>query len=114
LDVEIIGGSYAPQDGRYDFDFSAVRLDFDESAVERGIAAACSEYTQIGNAFMAAARRDADGDEVPPNGDKIQQDANAKASAVRSRLEALLQNEAPGGNHALFTALLNGRPARRD
>ena len=112
LDVDIIGASYAPQDGRYDFDFSAVRLDFDEAAVARGIEAACAEYAAIGAAFVAAARADARGDDVPPNGERIAGDANAQAAAVRSRLEALLQSHAPGGNYAIFTALLNGEPAR--
>lgn len=112
LDVEIIGASYAPQDGRYDFDFSAVRLDFDEAAVERGIAGACAEYAAIGSAFMAAARADSGEDDVPPNGERIARDANAQAGAVRSRLETLLTAQAPSGNNAIFTALLNGKPVR--
>ncbi len=112
LDVEIIGASYAPQDGRYDFDFSAVRLDFDEAAVARGVAAACAEYAAIGAAFMAAAHADTGGDDVPPNGERIARDANAQADAVRSRLEAALEAQAPGGNNAIFIALLNGTRVR--
>lgn len=108
LEVEIVGASYAPQDGRYDFDFSDVRLTFDAAAVERGIATACTEYAAIGEAFLAEARADAGGDEVPPNGMRIEQSANAKVGAVRARLEELLREQAPGGNYALFTALVNG------
>src|SRR5690606_29095643 len=96
LEVEIVGGSYAPQDGRYDFDFSDVRLSFDEAGVERAIAAACAEYTAIGEAFLAEARADARGAEVPPNGMRIEQSANAKVAAVRARLEELLTAQAPG------------------
>lgn len=109
LDVEIIGGSYAPQDGRYDFDFSSVRLTFDRSAVERAIAEACEEYVAIGEAFLAEARADASGDEPPPNGMRIEQSANAKAGAVRERLAELLNAQAPGGTNEIVLALLNGR-----
>lgn len=113
LAVEIIGGSYAPQDGRYDFDFSDVRLEFDRGAVERAIAAACTEYVAIGEAFLRDARADASGGDVPPNGMRIEGSANAKVSAVRERLEASLNAEAPNGNNAVLLALLNGRPVGR-
>ena len=112
LEVEIVGGSYAPQDGRYDFDFSDVRLSFDSAAVARGIETACAEYTAIGEAFVAEARADARGVEVPPHGMRIEQSANAKVATVRARLEELLTAQAPGGNYALLTALLNGRRVR--
>lgn len=109
LDVQIIGGSYAPQDGRYDFDFSAVRLDFDTAAVERAVADACAEYIAIGEAFVADARADVvPGDDVPPNGMQLESSANGKASLVRARLEQVLESQAPGGNNALLMALLNG------
>jgi hypothetical protein len=114
LEVDIIGASYAPQDGRYDFDFSAVRRSFDEAAVKRGIAAACTEYAQIGDAFMSAARADAGGRDLPPNGNRLEQEANANAGIVRARLESLLQAEAPSGNNALHLALLNGRRVGRN
>jgi len=109
LEIDVVGASYAPQDGRYDFDFSDVRLTFDAAAVERGIAAACAEYASIGEAFLAEARADAAGDDVPPNGMRMEQSANAKVGAVRERLEELLRSQAPGGNYALLTALMNGQ-----
>jgi hypothetical protein len=112
VEVEVVGGSYAPQDGRYDFDFSEVRLTFDAAAVERAVAEACKEYVAIGEAFLAEAGADAQGDEVPPNGMRIEQSANAKVGTVRERLEALLSAQAPGGNYALLTALMNGRRVR--
>ena len=111
LEVEIIGASYAPQDGRYDFDFSEIRLDFDAAAVDRAVAAACAEYLAIGEAFLTRARAAmADsGDAVPPDGLRLQSDANGRVDEVRARLEAVLQAEAPGGG--LHMALLNGQPA---
>ncbi len=48
LDVQVIGSSYAPQDGRYRFDFSGARNDFDRNAVEKAIDDACSAYRKIG------------------------------------------------------------------
>jgi hypothetical protein len=113
LAVEILGASYAPQDGRYDFDFSGVRLEFDRSAVERGIAAACAEYVAIGEAFLAQARADTSGDDVPPNGMSIERSANAQASVVRERLEKILNAQAPGAINAVLAALLNGRSVGR-
>jgi len=108
--VEILGASYAPQDGRYDFDFSNVRLDFDRSAVERAVVDACAEYVAIGEAFLEQVRKNAGDDEVPPNGMRIESSANAKVGVVRERLAALLREQAPGGNEAVLLALLNGRP----
>jgi hypothetical protein len=40
-EVQVIGSSYAPQDGRYRFDFSGTRNDFDRTAVEGAIGDAC-------------------------------------------------------------------------
>lgn len=108
LDVEILGASYAPQDGRYDFDFADVKLDFDRAATEAAIADACAEFVEIGESFLAEARAGVV-DDYLPNGMQIEGSANAKAGAVRQRLEAALQAQAPGGNYAVFTALINGR-----
>lgn len=112
--VEVIGASYAPQDGRYDFDFSDVRFSFDKAAVARGIAEACSEHAAIGEAFVAAARADAGDQELPPNGMRLESDANRRAGAVQARLEALLESQAPGGNNAVHPALLNGQRVDSD
>ena len=108
--VEILGASYAPQDGRYDFDFTGVRLEFDRSAVEQAVVAACAEYTAIGEAFLAEAHADAGDDEVPLNGIRIERSANAKVDVVRERLAALLRAQAPAGSEAVLLALVRGRP----
>lgn len=107
LDVQIIGASYAPQDGRYDFDFSEVRTDFDAAAVERAIVTACAEYAEIGATFLAEARADTS-DDLPPNGMQIEGRANSRAGAVREALEEVLQAQAPNGNNAVLMALING------
>jgi hypothetical protein len=108
LDVQIIGGTYAPQDGRYDFDFSEVRTDFSAAAVERAIVNACAEYGTIGEAFLAEARAKITEDNLE-EGMPIEGEANGNVQRVRSQLETVLQAQAPGGNSAIYTALLNGR-----
>ena len=107
LDVQILGASYAPQDGRYRFDFSGVRSDFDPTAVAQAIEAACGEYRRIGDEFMATARAGMRGDDLP-GGFELEQRSNAAAAAVLANLEQLLGAQAPGADGALFQALLNG------
>ncbi len=108
LDVQIIGGSYAPSDGRYDFDFSEVKTDFDRAAVDRAIEEACGAYRGIGERFLATARPKVVNDDLP-GGMDLEGAANAEAAPVRARLEEALKTLAPAGNGALFTALLNGK-----
>src|SRR5262245_27604277 len=71
LDVQIIGPSYAPQDGRYRFDFSKVRTTFDKTAVDSAIDHARAEYVEIGRAFTADAKAHRVGDTLP-TGQQIQ------------------------------------------
>ena len=40
--------AYAPQDGRYKFDFSKVRMTFDEKAVDAAIKTACDKVHAAG------------------------------------------------------------------
>lgn len=107
LDVQILGSSYAPQDGRYQFDFSDVRNEFDRAAVESAIKSACIEYRKIGEAFMAEAKANMEGDMLQ-NGDALEGAANAKAFPLMSALGDELQSLAPSGNAAILNALLNG------
>ena len=107
LDVQILGPSYAPQDGRYQFDFSAVRNNFDSAAVERAIVNACAEYRKIGEAFMAEAQANMDGDMLP-NGFDLENAANAKAFPVISALGDSLTSLGPSGNAPILTALIGG------
>jgi hypothetical protein len=107
LDVEILGGSYAQQDGRYRYDFSQVKTGFDRQAVRAAVASACAEYVAIGQAFVDDARGRIVNDMLP-GGDELQGGANRRVEPVRGRLEDALQAHAPAGNGALFQALLNG------
>ena len=110
LDVQILGASYAPQDGRYRFDFSDVRDSFDRDAVRAAIQRVCAEYRAIGEAFMAEARAKHDGD-IVQGGYELERQYNARLNPLRLDLEAVLQAEAPSANNALYMALLNGEPA---
>ena len=47
------GVSYAPQDGRYTFDFSKVRMTFSETKVDAEIKAACERVHAAGRDFLA-------------------------------------------------------------
>jgi hypothetical protein len=103
--------SYAPQDGRYEFDFSAVKQDFDRNAVEGAIAAACRDYAAIGEAFMSDAQNRISEDRLDEGG-AIEGAANGRLGAVRETLEAALVAHAPAGDGALLRALMEGQPAR--
>lgn len=107
IDVQVLGSSYAPQDGRYRFDFSGMRNDFDQAAVDRAIAGACSEYREIGDAFMADARAGMQ-DDMLPNGYELQNAANARAFALMSALGDTLQSLGPTGNAPILNALMSG------
>jgi hypothetical protein len=107
LEVQIVGPSYAPQDGRYDFDFSGMRNNFDRAAVESAIKSACAEYRKIGEEFMAAAKAGMQGDMLP-NGPELENAANAKASPLMNALGDKLKSLGPAGNAPILTALING------
>jgi hypothetical protein len=107
LDVEILGGSYAQQGGRYRYDFAQVKTGFDRQAVAAAVASACAEYVAIGEVFVNEARGRIVNDMLP-GGDELQAAANRRVEPVRQRLEDALQAHAPAGNGALFQALLAG------
>ena len=108
LDVQIIGPSYAPQDGRYEFDFSKVRTDFDRETVENAIHEACAAYIATGERFVADANA-RKGDEGVTGGMELEQAANASVGPVRKKLEETLQSAAPAGDGALIQSLINAR-----
>lgn len=107
LDVQILGGSYAQQDGRYRYDFSQVKTGFDRQAVDAAVKEACAEYVRIGREFVSTARGRIAND-LLPGGDELQGAANQRVEPVRQRLEEALRTHAPAGNGALFQALLAG------
>lgn len=107
LDIQIIGSSYAPQDGRYRFDFSGLTLEFDRQALAESIASACSEYQRLGEAFMANAAKLRQADDLP-GGFELETSVNQQASLINQKLERELQSRAPASSGALYQALLNG------
>ena len=109
LDVQVIGSSYAEKDGPYEFDFSAVRSDFDRATVDAAIDRACADYDRIGEQFLATARAQVVNDYLP-NGMELEAAANAKLEPVRAGLEEALKAQSPSGDGALFQALLNAQP----
>jgi hypothetical protein len=107
-EVQIIAGTYPPQDGRYDFDFSKVRMTFDKSAVSSAIEKACADWTKEAIAFKEKASK------LMYAGDsdaafKLERAAGSKVSAINSGLEAALNEQAPSANYnaAMMEALQN-------
>ena len=107
LDVQVLGSSYAPQDGRYDFDLSGMRNNFDRAAVESAIKTACADYRKIGEEFMAGAKANMDGDMLP-SGPALENAANAQAFPLNSALGDKLTSLGPAGNAPILNALING------
>ncbi len=107
IDVQVLGSSYAPQDGRYRFDFSGARNTFDRNAVDGAITRACNDYRAIGEEFLASARRGISNGFLP-NGDALENAANARVSPLVTALGEQLQALAPTGNATILNALLNG------
>jgi hypothetical protein len=108
IDVAVFGSSYAPQDGRYDFDFSKVRMTFDKTKVDAAVTQACREYAAQGKTFLAKldaklAANDHDG------AFKLEMSASGWIAPVRERLETVLKANAPSADYALLNALQNGK-----
>lgn len=111
-DVAVLGPSYAPQDGRYDFDFSGVRTGFDKAAVSAAVGKACADWTKEAAAFQLKARAlvDAKNSRAAFEHERA---AAAVVAPIEAALNGVLAAEAPSANHALVLALQNPRPARR-
>lgn len=112
-EVQIIAGTYPPQDGRYDFDFSKVRMTFDKSAVSSAIEKACTDWTKEAVVFKEKASK------LMYAGDseaafKLQGASSSKVSTINSALEAALNAQAPASNYnaAMMGAMQNPKRAR--
>lgn len=110
-EVHVIGGTYAPQDGRYKFDFSKVRMSFDKAAVSAAIAEACAEWTQEAIVFkekasklMYAGQSDA--------AFQYERAAQAKVSKINQKLEAALDAQAPARNYNADMMMALQNPTR--
>jgi hypothetical protein len=110
-DIAVMGSSYAPQDGRYDFDFSKVRYSFDKAAVEGAIRQACMEYRAQGRTFLAKldpliAGKDWEG------AHRLEQQAMGWVEPVRRRLDDVLTKQSPNSDFALVVAMQNPKRAK--
>ncbi len=106
--VEIASQAYAPQDGRYSFDFSRVRLTFDEAAVDAAIKSACDQVKARGKEFLAKvdpliAAKDWDG------AFKAEGAAQGKLEPIRQELQAKFAKISPGDFTEIQLAMMNGR-----
>lgn len=106
--IAILGDAYAPKDGRYDFDFSKVKVSFDKPAVEAAISQACSAWVAEASAFHKKARPLADANNFDGAAAAARTGA-ARLEPVAKVLEATLNAQAPGADYAFFTAMQNGR-----
>jgi hypothetical protein len=107
-DVTVLGSTYAPQDGRYKFDFSKVRYTFDEKVAGAAIDKACADYAAKGKEFLAkldpmVAREDWEG------AHRLEQGAMTWIDPIRARMEDTLNKQSPNVNIAVMDALQNGK-----
>lgn len=107
-DVAVLGSSYAPQDGRYKFDFSKVRMTFDEKAVDAAVKEGCDGYKAEGVKFLAKidpmiARQDWEG------AHRAEQAAMGGVDIVLDRMNAKLAKLSPDDGYPMLTALQNGK-----
>jgi hypothetical protein len=107
IDVAVIGGSYAPQDGRYNFDFSEIRTTYDQAAVDQAIDAACAAWEAEGQVFKAHVQGLVDAEKWD-EAHNYEMGAYGKIDAIVTPLQEVLQREAPSADYAVFNALMNG------
>jgi hypothetical protein len=106
--VEIAGEALAPTNGRYNFDFSKVRMSYDEKAVDAAIKAACDQVHVKGKAFLAKVdplikKQDWDG------AFKAEGSAQGALDVTRQDLKAKLNTLGPGDFSAIQMAMMNGK-----
>ncbi|HOZ26603.1 MAG: hypothetical protein KBF30_00605 [Hyphomonadaceae bacterium] len=105
--VTVAGEAYAPQSGRYKFDFSKVRMTFDKPKIDAAIKTACDKVHVAGKAFLA---------KVDPliaakNWDaafKAEQSAMAALEPIRKELQAAYDRLGPGDFTEIQLAMMNG------
>lgn len=112
-EASIIGSTYAPQDGRYQFDFSKVRMTFNKDVVAGAIAKACADYTKEAAAFKAKAGPLMSSGQSQAALD-LQGAVSRKVSDISQKLQAVLEAEGPAGsyNAEMMQALQNPKPVK--
>jgi hypothetical protein len=106
--VTVAAEAYAPQDGRYTFDFSKVRMTFDEAQVDAAIKSVCDKVHAAGRDFLAKvdpaiARQDWDG------AFKLEGWAHGRLEPIRADLQAAYDKFSPGDFSEIQLALMNGK-----
>ena len=107
-DVEILGASYAPQDGRYQFNFADMRESFEKEGVAKAIRTACAEYAKVGETFLLTARNKVS-DKNLDEGPLLETTANAKAARIRGELEEQLHKFSPNSKNTILLAMVHGQ-----
>ncbi len=105
--IVVTDEAYAPQDGRYRFDFSHVRMTFDETKVDAEIKSACERVHAAGRDFLAKidpviAQKDWD------NAFKLEHWAKGRLSPIRHDLQVAMDELSPGDFSEIQLALMNG------
>ena len=112
-EVQVIGSTYAPQDGRYQFDFSKVRMTFNKAVVANAISKACAAWTKEAAAFKekASALMNSGQSQAAHN---LEGTASSRVNAIVATLKTVLDAEGPAGNFnmAMMDALQNPKPVK--
>jgi hypothetical protein len=105
-EASIVGASYAPQDGRYQFDFSKVRMTFNKDVVGNAVTKACADWTKEATAFKAKASPLMNAGQSQAALD-LQGAVSRKVGEIQQTLQQVLDAEGPAGNYntAMMQAL---------
>jgi len=105
--VLVTEDAYAPQEGRYRFDFSKVRMTFDKAKVDAEIKSACARVHVAGRDFLAKvdpviAQKDWD------HAFKLEGWTKARLGPIRHDLKIAMDKLSPGDFSEIQLALMNG------
>lgn len=106
--VEIAAQALAQEGGRYAYDFSKVRMTFDEKAVDAAISQACDQVKARGKEFLAKvdpllAKKDWDAAFLAEGA------AQAKLEPIRTELKAKFDKISPGDFSEIQMAMMNAK-----
>lgn len=110
-DVQVLGSVYAPQDGRYQFDFSKVRYSFDEKAIDAAVKEGCDGYSAKGREFLSTvdpliAKQDWDG------AHKLEMTSSSWVEPIRKKMDATLEKLSPNYGQPVMAALQSGKKVK--
>ncbi|MBR9883978.1 MAG: hypothetical protein GYB21_10095 [Oceanospirillales bacterium] len=112
LEPELLFASgYAPQDQRYTFDFSRLRVGFNKQRVSALISKACDDWTVQAVEFKREINELVQANRTELAHDFQRARSNRLADTVVNKLEDDLRNEAPSGNDEVMLVLMSAQPA---